>query len=38
MKLQHPDHDGKPIEVQDDNADAYLASGWVEVVKPSEAK
>ena len=39
MKLTHPDHlDGKKsIEVKDEDADAYLASGWSEVVKTEKA-
>lgn len=33
MKLTHPDNDpkSKPIEVNDDTAEAYISQGWVPV-------
>lgn len=31
MKIQHPDHSGRPIEIADDQLANYESQGWSEV-------
>lgn len=38
VKLQHPDHAGKPIEVEAEHAETYKSQGWDEVQPKSTSK
>lgn len=39
MKIQHSEHEGRPIEIEDDQFPNYESQGWAEVKpKPAEKK